>query len=136
MFQFKVSLSKFSCNSAKDIKDLIKEFCFISFLKIIFRLSFIYKLWIKSWIWKWDLELKYESIVKIPEILFFQILFVFQNSFDKKTAYVKIHAPQNVLEKNMEIFGIQPPVKQFIVTFYSSGDNIRDKLVGILLVKC
>ncbi len=90
----------------------------------------------------WDFELKHLPRLSIAKHLknfilsSCYILFVFQNSFDKKTAYVKIHAPQNVLEKNMEIFGIQPPVKQFIVTFYSSGDNIRDKLVGIFLVKC
>ena len=43
-----------------------------------------------------------------------------QNAFDKKTSFTKIHIPRGVLERNAEILGLQPPVKEFMVTAYMS----------------
>ena len=50
---------------------------------------------------------------------YFSIFFL-QNAFDKKTSFTKIHIPRGVLERNAEILGLQPPVKEFMVTAYMS----------------
>ena len=48
---------------------------------------------------------------------------LFQSSFDKRTCFVKIHAPQRVLDRNADILDLQPPVKEFLVTAYSSTNK-------------
>ena len=54
------------------------------------------------------------------EKIFSLRIFFFQNAFDKKTSFTKIHIPRGVLERNAEILGLQPPVKEFMVTAYMS----------------
>ena len=41
-------------------------------------------------------------------------------SFDRRTYFLKVHAPDEILERNAEIIGMKPPVKEYIVTYYSS----------------
>ena len=36
---------------------------------------------------------------------------------------MKIHAPQRVLDRNADILDLQPPVKEFLVTAYSSTNK-------------
>ena len=55
----------------------------------------------------------------VRKIFSLSIIF-FQNAFDKKTSFTKIHIPRGVLERNAEILGLQPPVKEFMVTAYMS----------------
>ena len=40
---------------------------------------------------------------------------------------MKIHAPQRVLDRNADILDLHPPVKEFLVTAYSSTNKAVSK---------
>ena len=56
--------------------------------------------------------------------------FSFQTSFDRKTCFLKIHAPTDVINRGGENLGIQKPTKDYILTYYASGlmDMVRNEL--------
>ena len=49
---------------------------------------------------------------------------VLQDSFDRKTYFLKIHAPKDLLDSNGSLLKIKRPVKEFIVTFYSKDPSL------------
>ena len=42
-------------------------------------------------------------------------------SFDRKTHFIKIHAPHSLLERFSEIHDMKHPVKEYILTYYSAS---------------
>ena len=47
----------------------------------------------------------------------------FQTSFDNKTQFLKIHAPPSVIQRNSEIIDLDPPVRQFYITYYTNENT-------------
>ncbi len=62
-------------------------------------------------------------LVIVGQITDSLLCFIKQTAFDKKTSFAKIHAPKGVLERNAEILGLVPPVKEFTVTAYISTNK-------------
>jgi len=46
-----------------------------------------------------------------------------EESFDRRTHFLKIHAPKETLERGAEVIGMRAPVREFIVTSYSNSNN-------------
>ena len=44
-----------------------------------------------------------------------------EESFDKRTSFLKVHAPTEILEMNAKVMGIKPPVKEFVLTSFSDN---------------
>ena len=47
-------------------------------------------------------------------------IILFQTSFDRKTCFLKIHAPEEVINRGGENLGIMKPTKDYILTYYSN----------------
>ena len=62
-------------------------------------------------------------------------MIIFQNAFDKKTSFTKIHIPQHVLVRNADILGLQPPVKEFMVTSYMSTNKAVSNTLDFVTLK-
>ncbi|TRY73135.1 hypothetical protein TCAL_08802, partial [Tigriopus californicus] len=52
-------------------------------------------------------------------------------AFDNKTSFLKIHGPEDVLDRNGKILNLKPPIKSFIVTHYA-----KDRAFKAMPDKC
>ena len=59
-----------------------------------------------------------------------ELVITVQTSFDRKTCFLKIHAPTEVINRGGENLGIQKPTKDYILTYYASGlmDMVRNEI--------
>jgi hypothetical protein len=59
--------------------------------------------------------------------------YLFQECFDRKTCFLKVHAPADVIRHGAERMGLKKPIKNYIVTSYSNAFNdiVTDKLYFI-----
>ena len=47
-----------------------------------------------------------------------------EDAFDSRTKFIKIHAPTEVINRNAEIAGLKPAVREYGVTFYSNRNKV------------